>query len=177
MVNHQTRIRPLTGNIWRISDNPKESTYKHSNERQNPTLNEWFAANEKNGLQNAKPSKKTKRNTNSNIISANNDPTNSLAGGNKRTTLAWIRPTSEIGEKKVRNWPESNLTYVKIHSTKLHTYLNVWRSADTGQRERTWKTKHPNPNPTILSLIDMHAKLHTSLSNKITNYLYWSPMV
>ena len=88
----------------------------------------------------------------------------------KRTTLAWIKPTSEIGEKKVRNWPESNLTYVKIHSTKLHTYLNVWRSADTGQREKTWRTKQPNPKPTIYSLIAMHAKLHTHLT-KIANYL------
>ena len=31
---------------------------------------------------------KRQKDTNSNIISANNDPTNSLAGGNKRTTLA-----------------------------------------------------------------------------------------
>ena len=114
---------------------------------------------------------KGKRNTNSNFISANNDPTNSLAGGNKRTTLAWIRPTAEIGEKKVRNWPKIDLTYVKIHSTKLHAYLNVWRSADTGQREKTWRTKHPNPKPTIYSLIAMHAKLHTYLG-KITNYLF-----
>ena len=114
---------------------------------------------------------KRQKDTNSNIISANNDPTNSLAGGNKRTTLAWIRPTAEIGEKKVRKWPKIDLTYVKIHSTKLHTYLNVWRSADTGQREKTWRTKQPNPKPTIYSLIAMHAKLHTHLA-KITNYLF-----
>ena len=89
----------------------------------------------------------------------------------KRTTLAWIKPTAKIGEKKVRECLKIDLTYVKIHSTKLHTYLNVWRSADTGQREKTWRTKHPNPKPTIYSLIAMHAKLHTYLA-KITNYLF-----
>ena len=108
MVNHQTRTHPLTGNIWRISDNPSKSTYKCSHEQRNPTLNEWFTTNQKQ-LARGKTNTEKGRKTNSNIMSATNYPTNSLAGGSKTDHLSlnktdcWDR--WEESEKLTQNWP------------------------------------------------------------------------